>query len=253
MRASMIGLSAVALIASAAPALAQDDTKDFTLTGSAAIVSDYRFRGLSQSNKRFAVQASATLAHSSGAYISFWSSSIDDYVAANADAELDLIAGYSKTISGFTLDGGVLYYVYPSAIKGVNTDFFEPYASIKYTVGPATLKGGVAYAPKQKAVASLVTGNTKDDNLYLYGEASGAIPDTGFALSSHVGYSKGPSYLTGLRNKSYWDWNVGATYTWRNATFGVSYVDTNANSSDFNTGFKDVAKAGVVGSVTYAF
>jgi len=82
MRASMIGLSALALLASATPALAQDDTKEFTLTGSAAIVSDYRFRGISQSNKRFAVQASATLAHSSGAYISFWSSSIDDYVAA---------------------------------------------------------------------------------------------------------------------------------------------------------------------------
>ena len=59
-------------------------------------------------------------------------------------------------------------------------------------------------------------------------------------------------FLTGPR-KSYWDWNLGATYTWRNATFGVSYVDTNAKSTDFNTGFKNVAKAGVVGSVTYAF
>ena len=252
MRASMIGLSALALVASAAPALAQDDTKEFTLTGSAAIVSDYRFRGISQSNKRFAVQGSATLTHSSGFYGSFWASSIDDYVAANADAELDLIAGYSTTVGGFTLDGGLLYYVYPSAIKGVNTDFFEPYASVKYAVGPVTLKGGLAYAPKQKAIASTVTGHTKDDNLYVYGEASGTIPDTGFGLTSHVGYSRGPSFLTGPR-KSYWDWNLGATYTWRNATFGVSYVDTNAKSTDFNTGFKNVAKAGVVGSVTYAF
>jgi len=255
MRASMIGLSALALVASAAPALAQDDVKDFTLTGSAAIVSDYRFRGISQSGKRFAAQASATLTHSSGFYGSFWTSSIDDYVAAGADAELDLIAGYSTTVEGFTLDGGVLYYVYPSASKGVNTDFFEPYASIKYTVGPATLKGGVAYAPKQKAIASPILGGTKDDNLYLYAEASGAIPDTGFSLTSHVGYSKGRSFLTaGL--KDYVDWNLGAAYTWRNATFAVSYVDTDAKKGEFvgnAPAFRNVAKAGVVGSVTYAF
>ena len=252
MRASMIGLSALALVASAAPALAQDDTKEFTLTGSAAIVSDYRFRGLSQSGKRFAVQGSATLTHSSGFYGSFWSSSIDDYVAAGADAELDLIAGYSKTIGGITLDGGVLYYVYPSAAKGVNTDFFEPYGSVKGTVGPVTLKGGFAYAPKQKAIAIV---HSKDDNLYLYGEASGTFPDTGFGITSHFGYSKGRSFLTaGL--KHYTDWSLGATYTWRAATFAVSYVDTDAKKGQFvgnAPGNKNIAKAGVVGSVTYAF
>jgi uncharacterized protein (TIGR02001 family) len=251
MRASMIGLSALALVASAAPAFAQDDTGDFTLSGSAAIVSDYRFRGISQSNKRFAVQGSATLSHASGAYFSFWSSSIDDYVAAGADAELDLIAGYSTTIDSFTFDGGVLYYVYPSAAKGVNTDFFEPYGSIRYTIGTATLKGGFAYAPKQKAIASA---HRKDDNLYLYAEASGSIPNTGFGLTSHIGYSKGRSFLTaGLKN--YIDWNIGATYTWRNATFGVSYVDTDAKKGEFvgNVPTRNVASAGVVGSVSYAF
>lgn len=250
MRASMIGLSALALVASAAPALAQDDTKEFTLTGSAALVSDYRFRGISQSGKHIAAQASATLTHSSGFYGSFWASSIDDYVAAGADTELDLIGGYSKTISGFTLDGGVLYYVYPSAQKNVNTDFFELYGSVKAPVGPATLKAGFAYAPKQKALS--LTG-PKLDNLYLYGEAAVAVPHTPFGVSAHLGYSKDQSLLTA--GKKYFDWNLGATYTWRAATFGVSYVDT-----DFPKGYisnpasgKDMAKAGVVISATYAF
>ncbi|KRB82814.1 hypothetical protein ASE00_12375 [Sphingomonas sp. Root710] len=250
MRASMIGLSALALVASAAPALAQEETKEFTLTGSAALVSDYRFRGISQSGKRIAAQASATLTHSSGFYGSFWASSIDDYVAAGADAELDLIAGYSTTLSGLTLDGGVLYYVYPSAAKGVNTDFFELYGSVKAPVGPATLKAGFAYAPKQKALT--LTG-PKLDNLYLYTDASFAVPETPFAVSAHLGYSKDQSFLTG--GKKYLDWNLGATYTWGAATFGVSYVDT-----DFPKGYivnpasgKDMAKAGVVLSATYAF
>ncbi|WP_340316452.1 TorF family putative porin [Rhizorhabdus argentea] len=257
MRASMIGLSALALVASAAPALAQDDVKEFTLTGSAALVSDYRFRGISQSDRRLAAQASATITHESGLYASFWSSSIaSDTVYPGANAELDLIAGYSKTISGFTLDGGVLYYVYANADAHVNSDFFEPYGSIKTTVGPVTAKGGFAYAFKQKATLSPINpaGHTKDDNLYLYGEVSGSIPDTGFSLLGHVGYSKGRSYLT-LGLKDYMDWNVGASYTWRNATFTVSYVDTDIKSrfGVYGSHNRNQVKGGVVGAATYAF
>ena len=248
MRASMIGLSALALVASAAPALAQDDTKDFTLTGSAALVSDYRYRGISQSGKRVAAQASATLTHSSGFYGSFWASSIDDYVAAGADTEVDVIAGYSTTVSGLTVDGGVLYYLYPSASPAANTDFWELYASVKGAVGPATIKVGAAYAPKQKALSLI---NPKDDNLYLYSDVSYTVPDTGFGVTAHLGYSKDESFLTGDK---YLDWSLGATYTWRNATFGVSYVDTDHDKGFLTTpGGRDIAKAGVVGSVTYAF
>lgn len=248
MRASMIGLSALALVASAAPALAQDDTKEFTLTGSAALVSDYRYRGISQSGKRIAAQASATLTHSSGFYASFWASSIDDYVAAGADAELDLIAGYSTTVGGVTLDGGVLYYMYPSADKGANTDFFEIYASGKAAIGPATIKVGAAYAPKQKALSLI---NPKDDNLYIYSDLSYTIPDTGFGLTGHIGYSPNETFITGDK---YLDWSIGATYTWRAATFGISYVDTDHKKNFLVTpGGRDVAKAGIVGSVTYAF
>jgi len=250
MRTSIIGLSAFALAAAATPALAQDDSKEFMLTGSAALVSEYRYRGISQSGRHVAAQASATIAHSSGFYGSFWASSIDDYVAAGADAEVDLIAGYSTTVSGLTFDGGVLYYTYTSAAKKVNTDFFEAYGSVKAPVGPVTLKAGFAYAPKQ---AALTLTGAKLDNLYLYTDGSFAIPETPFAFSGHLGYSKDESFLTG--GKKYLDWNVGATYSWRAATFGMSYVDT-----DVPKGFivnpasgKDMAKAAVVISATYAF
>jgi uncharacterized protein (TIGR02001 family) len=249
MRASMIGLSALALLASAAPAMAQDDSSDFTLTGSAALVSDYRFRGISQSGKHIAAQAGATLAHSSGFYISFWGSSIDDYVASNADAELDLIAGYSTTVGGVTLDGGALYYTYTSAIKNVPTDFLELYASAKVAVGPATGKFGVAYAPKSNALS---VGNGKEDNLYLYTDWSAAVPETPFGVTAHLGYSPNTTFITGDK---YLDWSLGATYTWKAATFGIAYVDTDHKKgflTDPSSG-KDIAKAGVVISATYAF
>ncbi len=263
MRASFAGLSALALAAVATPVLAQDaPASDFTITGSAALTSDYRFRGISQSNEQIAVQGSATLTHSSGAYASFWASSIDDYVAAGSDTELDLIAGYSKTFEAVTLDGGLLYYVYANAAKGTNTDFLEIYGSAKGAIGPASIKGGFSYAPKQKALASLF--KPKNDNLYLYGETGYTIPDTGFGLSGHLGYSHGRSLLT-FSQKDYLDWNLGATYTFKNITIGVSYVDTDfkknspyigaASGCFFGTCFdaEDNTDATILASVTYAF
>jgi uncharacterized protein (TIGR02001 family) len=258
---SFLGLSALALAAVATPAFAEEAASDFTITGSAAVTTDYRFRGISQSNEQFAVQASATATHSSGVYASFWASSIDDYVAAGSDTELDLIAGYSTTVSDVTLDGGVLYYVYANAAKGANTDFLEIYGSAKAAFGPATVKGGFAYAPKQKAInAGAFTGNSKDDNLYLYAETAYSIPDTGFGLSAHLGYTHGRSLLT-FGQKDYMDWNLGATYTWKNITFGVSYVDTDfKKSSPYITGASfpgfdayDNVNGTVLGSVTYTF
>jgi uncharacterized protein (TIGR02001 family) len=260
MRFNLLGMSALALAAVSAPAFAQDaaPASDFTVTGGATLVTDYRFRGISQSNKKFAIQGTLTVSHASGFYATVWGSSIDDYIANGGDEELDLIGGYTKTFSGITFDGGVLYYYYPGS-GGINSDFFEPYASLKTTYGPVTAKIGVAYAPKQKAIGLVDTLGVfhKQDNLYTYGELSGAIGP--IALTSHVGYSHGPSYLT--IGKNYWDWNVGASYTWNHLTFGVSYVDTNKSLySPGPTGTlaqsaysRNISKAGVVGSVGVAF
>lgn len=246
MRKSILGLSAVALVALSAPALAQDEpTPALTVTGNAAVVTDYRFRGISQTDKRFALQGGITVTHESGFYVSTWGSSIDDYVAAGSDQELDLIAGYSKTVGAATFDLGVLYYYYPGS-GGANTDFVEPYASVKGTFGPATAKLTANYAPKAKALS---VGNGKEDNLYVAGDLSATIPNTPLGVSAHLGHSFGPSYLT--IGKEYTDWNIGATYTWSHLTFGVSYVDT--DKSLFSPSGRNISKAGVVGSVTASF
>ena len=256
MRFNLLGMSALALAAVSAPAFAQDaaaPASDFTVTGGATLVSDYRFRGISQTDKRFAVQGTLTVSHSSGFYATVWGSSIDDYIANGSDQEIDLIAGYSKAFSGITFDGGVLYYYYPGS-GGINSDFFEPYASLKTTYGPVTGKVGVAYAPKQHAIA---WNESRSDNLYLYGELSGAVGP--IALTSHLGYTKGKSFMTGGL-KNYLDWNIGASYTWNHLTFGVSYVDTDIKRSDspdapgvFVPKSRFIAKGGVVGSIGVAF
>ena len=231
----------------AAPAAAADLGAGFSVNGGATLVSDYRFRGISQTDKRLAVQGTFTISHSSGFYASWWGSSIDDYIAAGADAENDLILGYKKTFGSTTIDGGVLYYYYPGGCCGTPTDFAEPYVKVTQAFGPVSATGTVAYAPKQKALS---VGNGKEDNLYLAGDLAYAVPKTPVSLTGHFGHSFGPSYLT--IGKEYTDWSVAANYTWNHLTFGVSYVDTNKDLASPITG-RNISKAGVVGSIGVSF
>jgi uncharacterized protein (TIGR02001 family) len=239
-----------------APAIAlADETAPppaITINGSATVVSDYRFRGISQTDKNFALQGGITVTHSSGVYLSVWGSSIDDYVAAGSDQELDLIGGFKKTVGGTTFDIGVLYYYYPNAGQGlgkVYSDFFEPYASISHTLGPVTGKLTVNYAPAQKALSFA---KPKDDNLYGAIDLSAAVPNTPISLSAHLGHNFEKSFLSAGRN--YTDWGVGASFTYKAITFGINYVDTDL-PKNWVTGFsgKDEAKGGVFGSIGVAF
>jgi uncharacterized protein (TIGR02001 family) len=205
----------------AAPAAASDLGSGFSINGGATIVSDYRFRGISQTDEDFAIQGTLTLSHESGFYATVWGSSIDDYVAALADAELDLIGGWRHTWGGTTLDVGVLYYYYSGGCCDIDTDFVEPYASVSHVFGPVTAKALVAYAPSQSALS---IGAGDEDNLYVAGDVSATIPGTPVGLTAHLGHSFGPSYIT--IGDEYTDWSLGATVTVSNFVLGLSYVDT---------------------------
>ena len=231
----------------AAPAVAQDTAppKAFTVTGGATVVSDYRFRGISQTDRKVAVQGTATVTHSSGFYASFWGSSIDDYVANGSDQELDLIAGYSHSFAnGVKLDGGVLYYYYPGGGRA-KTDFVEPYVDVSATYGPVTGKLTANYAPKQQALS---VGNGREDNLYLSGDLSAGIPRTPVSVSAHLGHTFGPSYLS--IGKGYTDWNLGANATFGHLVVGLSYVDTDKNVFYDR---RNLSGSGVVASVGATF
>ena len=266
MRFSTISLSALMLASVATPAFADDAAPPpaITINGTATVVSDYRFRGVSQTDKNVAVQGSITLTHESGFYVSVWGSSVDSYVTASlaGHQEIDIIAGYSKTFNGTKIDGGVLYYVYPKSKflpgDGSSSNFFEPYFDISHTFGPVTAKATVNYAPKQKALAldqGFFSGSSaKEDNVYLAGDFSAAIPNTPVGLTAHIGHNWGPSWLAtdATGSKEYTDWSLGATYTYKVLTFGVSYVDTDAVFRSAVTGYK-ISKAGVVGSIGVSF
>lgn len=250
MRTSILGLTAAALAAFSAPALAQDEApaSDLTLTAGASVVTDYRFRGVSQTKEQFAVQGTLGVSHSSGFYTGVWGSTVD--FDNGQTQEIDIYAGYKFPVGIATIDAGVVYYYYPGSAPIEYSDFPELYLSASVAQGPASIKVGAAYAPKAKALAFE---HERDDNLYVYGDVGYSLGEMApITLKGHLGSSFGRSFLTGY-DKSYLDWSVGADYVWKNLTLGVSYVDTDIKHSSNPFFVEDYVDATVVGSITVAF
>jgi uncharacterized protein (TIGR02001 family) len=236
MRFSTLAIGSIALLA-AAPAFARDDTAAppaITVTGNVTLVSDYRFRGATQTNGDGAVQATVNVNHASGLYIGSFASTIDGgpdgktpALANYGKVEVDLYGGFSKTLpSGVGFDVGLLYYYYADGAKPVNTDFFEPYASANYTLGPVNVKAGVNYAWGGQSGLDFTTG--KDDSLYVYGELAVGVPRTPITLKGHLGRTNGSLGLLNptASDDSYTDWSLTAEAVGGPFKAGVSYVDT---------------------------
>ena len=106
------GLSGLLLTASLASAQAQA----VEVSGDVTFVSDYAFRGISQTEEAPALQGGLTLAVDSGWYLSVWGSSVD--FGGQGTLELDVLLGWSGDIAeGWSADVGIMRYGYP------NTEF----------------------------------------------------------------------------------------------------------------------------------
>jgi uncharacterized protein (TIGR02001 family) len=236
MRISTITLGALMLAASTTPALAQDTAppKPFTVTGNVTLTSDYRFRGISQSNGDGAAQATLNVTSRTGFYVGTFASTIDDRVSlpGYGDAEVDLYGGYAKSLSnGIGFDAGLLYYYYPGGQNGLDTDFFEPYASASYTIGPVSTKVGVNYAWGGQKGLDFTSGH--DDNTYVYGQAGVGIPGTPVTVTGHVGYTAGAlgRLNPDAGDDTYWDWSLNAEAVGGPIKVGVTYLDTDISNA----------------------
>lgn len=261
-------LCAAALLATATPALAQEAASPLEITGSFGLVSDYRFRGVSQSDEEMAVQGGLTATHESGFYAGTWGSNLAGWgTFGGANIELDLFVGYKREIlDGVAVDAGVVWYTYPGGAS--KTTFAEPYVKVSGAIGPASVLGGVAYAPKQDALGNYSntpqSAGQKEDNLYLWTDVS--MPVAPVTLKAHLGYSDGnpglgPNGTSVAPTGKYWDWLIGVDVPFRNLTFGVAYVDTDISDADaayLQPNFatldgESIANGKVVVSVTAAF
>lgn len=279
-----IACAALALMSSM-PALAQEEpSAPVTVSGSVALVSDYRFRGVSQTDKGMAIQGGITATHESGLYAGTWASNLSGWgTFGGSNMELDLFAGYAIPLGGATLDVGLTWYMYPSGAD--KTDFAEPYIKLSSELGPVKGLLGVAYAPKQQALgrwsftgqnaqdvaaglAPYDDAGDKEDNLYIWADVSGAVPNTPVTLKAHLGWSNGnpglgPNGTSVAPTGKYLDWLVGADIAIPGTplTAGIAYVDTDIarveenyirpNFSDANG--SSIARSKIVFSLTASF
>ena len=250
----------------------EEEASAITISGSATLTSDYRFRGVSQSDEGMAVQGGFTISHSSGFYVGTWGSNLSGWgTFGGANMELDIYAGYKLPVGEGTLDLGGTWYMYPSGAD--ETDFAELYAKLSGSVGPIGLTAGVAYAPKQEALGNAfpVGGppnpGDKEDNLYLSGDATYGVSGAPITLKAHIGYSDGnpglgPNGTSVAPTGTYLDWLIGADIVpISGLTLSVAYVDTDITEAEANLirpnfatlAGDSISDATVVFSVTASF
>ena len=194
---------AIAVLALGAAATMAHAQVSSTIT----VASDYDFRGITQTARDPAVQASLDLSTESGFYIGAWASNVDFGRGADANAEIDLYAGMRGSFSDdWTYDIGAVQYTYQPG--GDKVDFAEAYATLGYKAVSAKLWYAWDFSNSGKAAT--------------YMELNGAVPlPNDFSLNLHGGYSSG-DYWDGTE---YFDYSIGVSKTVGNFALGLKWVD----------------------------
>lgn len=241
--------SAVVVASLMAAGVAQAEVKS---SGTVAVTSDYKFRGISQTKTNAAIQGSLTLSHDSGVYFTAWGSSVDlDLVGGS---EVDTLLGYAGTAGDVSYDVGVMRYNYPGANDSnaaATPDFNEVYASVAYKGA----KLGVAYSDDYYLESGKFS--------YIYG--SYATEVAGFGVMAQVGvaqFDDAAGFTTAIApgatvagEDSYIDYKVAVTKAVAGLNVEVAYVGTDFDRDDFDgTGdFSNTAKASAVVTVSKSF
>ncbi len=275
-------LSAIALAAAAtltsgtvlAQAAAPAEKPDFVVTGNFGITSDYRFRGIQQTDGDPAFQGGFDLAHSSGLYLGTWGSNVSSWAAGpktSTKLEIDLYGGYKTEVAGVGVDVGAIAYMYPgsgtgdSSGKNYRANTQEAYIGLAY--GIATFK--TSYVLSKNYFASTGGADASGTIYYDLTLAKEVLPK--LTASIHAGYTdykkdaiyqRNGSMASSVQSEqgklSYADYNVGlaydlgngftaaAKYYWNDAKPGTKYYATTAEG-------KTLYKDGFAVSLTKAF
>lgn len=242
---ALLTLVSLALSPLMSQAMVLDD--NFSLDMSLAALSDYRTRGISQTLGDPAIQAGATLVHSSGLYVGAWTSNVDFGGPFKTRQELEYYAGYYwQTTDAISLDLGYLKYSYP---KEGQFNFSEVYGILDvYGV-----KLGVYYSNDTPNVFG-----EDQDTLYTYLAYKIELPaDVGLDLRVGRGDVKDPAYSSGSGDNrdAYYEWEAKLTREFVGVTWGLSYIDTDLSQSECASwyGYGDLCTATVVASVSKTF
>jgi len=258
MKLPTVGLVLAGLCVANTVSAADEDSKpSYTLTSNIYLVSDYLFRGQTQTWGRPAVQGGFDFAHESGLYVGTWASNVSGNQFAGGSMELDLYAGYGGKITediGYT--AGLLYYYYPGAnfnkatgcTPGSCVD--KNFNTLELGLGGSWtwLSAKLSYSLTDYFGVSDTTAGLAGDSkgtLYLEANANYVVTE-GLTLVAHLGMTRFPEKRTvainGENDPGYMDWKLGVSYaTTGGWTAGIYYVD--ATNDDYYRGATSFANS----------
>jgi len=228
-----------ALTVSAMPTMVQAQDAN-PLTFNVSVTTDYRYRGISQTRLKPALQGGADYDLGNGFYIGTWASTIKWIKDGGGDGnlEVDVYGGYKTELSkGLNLDVGVLTYIYPSNKLNPSANTTELYGALSF---------GVVTAKYSHSVSNLFGFADSKQSGYLDLSATLDLGD-GFTLTPHIGHQS----VKNLSSASYTDYALTLTKDYAGFTFGLAAVGTNTDS--YVGAGKNLGKDGLVLSVKKAF
>jgi uncharacterized protein (TIGR02001 family) len=247
---SLLAGAAMAQTAAPAPAPAPESTLSFNV----GVVTDYRFRGISQTSFGPALQGGVDYSHKSGVYVGAWASNIkwiEEFGGAkDGSLEIDLYGGYKGSIADdLSFDVGLITYQYPNNkladVAGfTNANTSEFYGALTYKV--VTLK----YSRSMGDFLGNINSNGSD-----YWDLSATLDlGNGFSLVPHVG----KQVVTNGSVYNYSDYSITLGKDFGNGlTASFALVGTDANQMAYsNTNPADgkfLGKSGAFAGVKYSF
>jgi hypothetical protein len=266
-----------------APDAAAANPWDFAF--GSAVMSDYNFRGVTQSSHKPSVAAyfepRYNFTDSLQAYVGIAGESIA--FPNRAAAEIDFYGGIRPTFGKLALDFGGWRYYYPGgqcfndlAVGGpscaaqgplpnldvvkADESFWEVFGKSAYTVNDNFAIGGSAsYSPSvlnSGARGTYIAANAKYTvpnaplppgvGLFVSGDIGHwYIGTTDSFYCTQVGGVCGGAYPTGIPYKSYTNWDAGGALTYKVFTLDLRYYDTSLNKGDCNAFTSDHTASGV--------
>ncbi|WP_373989001.1 TorF family putative porin [Duganella sp. BuS-21] len=204
-----------------APAAVPDNAVSFNV----AVISDYRYRGISQTRLQPALQGGADYVNNpTGLYAGAWASTITWIKDAGGDGsvELDLYAGKRGQVTeAVSYDVGVLTYVYASNALPVSANTTEVYGQLGY---------GPAYAKYSHSVTNLFGFADSKNSGYLDLGANIDAGD-GYTINLHAGRQE----VKHNDAASYTDWKLGVTKDFGVVTGALAVIGTNAQESAYTS------------------
>lgn len=227
---------------------------DYTLSFNGGVVTDYRYRGISQTRLQPAVQAGADFAHKNGFYAGTWASTIkwikDNSTTGNpikGPVELDLYGGYKFSAGDLGFDLGALRYQYVgnNLVKSgsySNANTTEFYGAASYNV----------LTFKYSHSTTDLFGNIKSKGSQYFDLSANIDLGNGLTLTPHVGHQT----VKRANGLDYNDYSITlAKDLGQGLSASVMAVGTNAKKG---TGFytwadKDVGDTGLVLGLKYTY